>query len=604
MMAGVPHLRLFALAARLLRLRPPPSPPPSGWDARQAQVIAAPSRARLLVEGGPGTGKTAVACARVAHLAGEAGLPPDSIWMVSFTRTAIREIRDRIAATLGGNAGAIRVSTLDSLAWRLRPDPVEIGSYDESVARVLAWLRSGEAAGRLAPLRHVLLDEAHDIVGLRAELTLALIECLPAACGVTVFADDAQAIYGFAEGGRADEVPLTEQLRQAGWQDMALDTLFRSSSPRLAELFLHTRRRVLAPTGDPARHLARIHRDIRRAADGRSDGVPSDADTLVLYRRRAEVLAASQRLNQAGVAHRLRMSGLPVCVAPWIAAALPGAGEVVGRDAFLAQWHRHGAGTLPGAPEPAEAWALLMRVAGASGLLNLPRLRRRLAGSQPPVELCLPDAGMAGPVVGTIHASKGREAATIHLLLPGERRDGDPWEEARVAFVGATRARRRLLVGRAPPEPARRLASGRLYRLDERQPAAWVEFGREHDLALDGLASCQSALRALAAFPVAATLRRNGAIEIKQRRDGGIDTRQSRVGRLSAAALDDLADLAALLSSRRGGGPCGLPDSVEGLWLTGLRSVVDGDTFQLAPLLTGWPRVEFVPLRATLGRDG
>ena len=40
--------------------------------------------------GGPGTGKTAVACARVAELI-DKGVNPAGIWLISFTRTAIRQ---------------------------------------------------------------------------------------------------------------------------------------------------------------------------------------------------------------------------------------------------------------------------------------------------------------------------------------------------------------------------------------------------------------------------------------------------------------------------------------------------------------------------------
>lgn len=70
------------------------------WDDSQHGAIEAPQGARLLVCAGPGTSKTAVACMRVAHLIASDGLDPGAIWLVSFTRTAIVEIRDRIAGHL------------------------------------------------------------------------------------------------------------------------------------------------------------------------------------------------------------------------------------------------------------------------------------------------------------------------------------------------------------------------------------------------------------------------------------------------------------------------------------------------------------------------
>jgi len=71
----------------------------------------------VLVSAGPGMGKTAVACARVAQLIAD-GVEPANIWLVSFTRTAVREIRNRIAALVQweDRASAVRITTLDSHA--------------------------------------------------------------------------------------------------------------------------------------------------------------------------------------------------------------------------------------------------------------------------------------------------------------------------------------------------------------------------------------------------------------------------------------------------------------------------------------------------------
>jgi hypothetical protein len=44
------------------------------WDRSQREVIDAPPEDRLLVGAGPGTGKTAVACARVSQLIDQTGL--------------------------------------------------------------------------------------------------------------------------------------------------------------------------------------------------------------------------------------------------------------------------------------------------------------------------------------------------------------------------------------------------------------------------------------------------------------------------------------------------------------------------------------------------
>ena len=614
---------LLTRLSRLLRpLRPLP-PPPAGWDARQLAVIEAPAGARLLVDGGPGTGKTAVACARVAHLIRGAGLPPESVWIVSFTRTAIREVRDRLAAAIGNGdmAARVRVSTLDSLAWALQPDPEPDGSYDESIVRVLAAMRTGGAiVAGLAALRHVVVDEAHDIVGPRAELVAALVSRLPAACGVTAFADPAQAIYGFAEGAAAAQ-PLVDWLRTApSFTPAALETLFRSRAPGLARIFRDTRARLLAPDEAPHRVLARVRGEVEALADGAATRLdPAQLagrdDVLVLFRRRAETLRASARLHEAGVAHRLRLSGFTAGPAPWIAAALADIpGQAFGRDAFLAAWHRRVAGGPLAVLDPVEAWERLARATRArAGTIEAARLSRVLAAAQPPAELCGGDPGWGGPLLGTIHASKGREADTVHLMLAPPAGGAGFDEEARVLFVGATRARRTLVVGRAEAGGGYgRLEGGRLWRAEAVPPlGAVVELGRDGDLDAEGVAGrrhfadaaavrdTQARLLALAGRTVTLTARRMGG-------GYGLVTAgdPAPLAFLSAAAAHDLHTVSRLLTVGPAGPPVGPPEAIGGLALLGLTSMAaptgrdlhapwaDGVPL-LVPLVAGFAPVTF-----------
>jgi len=79
-------------------------------------------------------------------------------------------------------------------------------------------------------------------------------------------------------------------------------------------------------------------------------------------------------------------------------------------------------------------------------------LRYYLGRAKPPADFTLPEIGVTGPILGTIHASKGREADHIRLMLPAQQKEGnnstsDYEEETRVIFVGASRAKKWLGVG-------------------------------------------------------------------------------------------------------------------------------------------------------------
>lgn len=583
-------------------------PRKDGWDPLQEEVIEAPPEARLLVDAGPGTGKTAVACARVALLLERHDLQPTRIWLVSFTRTAVREIRNRIATVLGDQeaAYAVRIATLDAHAWAIHSGFDEtaklVGTHERNIEEVLRLVQEDEqVADYLDTVEHLIVDEAQDVVGIRADLVAALISRLPRSCGVTVFADEAQAIYGFADdveakAGGIRPPSLLERLRKGGggFSGKSLKSVFRTDSPGLLSLFTDTRAKVLAPSQNPASKLESLREEIEALAGGtvprvEEQELEKEEDLFVLYRRRAEALLASSFLRGKGVRHRLRMSGMPACIHPWVGACL---GEyttpTLTRTDFLALWQQRVAGTRCETLTADEAWALLVRHAGRSEtLVELRRLRAVLGRVQPPADFCTSELGTRGPIVGTIHASKGREAGTVHLMMPampGEDTDHD--EEARVVFVGATRAKACLRVGQGYNHHyAANLDSGRAYALHCRKDKAQaqVEIGRDGDVSAESAASTslyadaaevravQARLLRLVDEPCAAWARHNpdAGFTYMLRTEGA-----ELLGALTDRVNSDLFKVAAEVRAKVKGGKRRPPDELWHLHVVGVRTAV------------------------------
>jgi len=626
------------------------------WDLEQLDIILEAPSSWQLVVAGPGTGKSAVACQRVAYLVDEA-VPPSRILLVSFTRTAVAELRDRIVsyAVAGERARSVRISTIDSHAWSLRvgfddeplPKALANGSYEISIQRTVELFRSKQPELRdfMACLEHLIIDEAQDVVGVRADLVLEMLSSLAPDCGVTILADPAQAIYGFTTDSSDEPKPepsLLERLAAECPRPLrhhALKSIHRIKDTALVDLFLRTRKEIeLADNVNG--HLARVQKTIRETC-GNDVGVTSyanladflmrtsDRSMLVLFRRRADVLFASSYCSQAGVEHRLRMSDIPLVVRPWLGWLL---GEVVqsilSRQAFDELWESRG--SLVSAPfigeERDASWTLLHRLAAGTRpeTLDVVRLRRVVARARPPIELCYSELGTTGPILGTIHASKGREADTVVLVMPPHQDRSDrefdgtdsaaEYEEGRVYYVGATRARKMLAAAGNTSTRVGYLDSSRVYRICGDMKAQ-LEVGRHGDV--DNIAHLAwsnplKIQRALAAnvgrtVPVKAWAAPDDdyapRIILEQKEVDGI-TRVIEIGQLSKSFRGDLGKLWSRIDSD---GKLKPAETVRHLYLvavatvgiseqeqSAVKSPFNQSAMALAPVIKGFPMIQFL----------
>src|ERR1022692_2392804 len=86
-------------AYRLVRCGMPPASPPR-LDADQLRVVSH-AGGPLLVLAGPGTGKTTAIVAAVADRIARRGIDPGRVLVLTFSRKAAQELRERITLQLG-----------------------------------------------------------------------------------------------------------------------------------------------------------------------------------------------------------------------------------------------------------------------------------------------------------------------------------------------------------------------------------------------------------------------------------------------------------------------------------------------------------------------
>ena len=69
----------------------------------------------MLVVAGPGSGKTFVITERIRHLTEACGVRPEELLVITFTRAAAREMRNRYTALKGNGENGVTFGTFHSV---------------------------------------------------------------------------------------------------------------------------------------------------------------------------------------------------------------------------------------------------------------------------------------------------------------------------------------------------------------------------------------------------------------------------------------------------------------------------------------------------------
>lgn len=610
-------------------------------DPDQELIIGLGVAAKVVVEAGPGSGKTHIACRRIVRLI-EDGAPASRIWLLSFTRVAVEEIRQRIASSLTdpSAARAITVATFDTFAARilhaeLLSDAARPHDYEPAVKMATSFLVEPSTALQdfFANLSHVVIDEAQDLLGLRLEMVRLFLKNLPDSCGVTILGDPAQAIYKWSTTSNNDGLGLMEGLQ--GYGSHALKVDHRTQDPTLAAFFEGTRGVLLGETVMGFDRYLEVRERIEAVAQGRVRGVmdpmvPVGNNGMVLFRGRRALLAESDRLMRENRSFRIRTTAHGPLVQPWIGALLArfSLQVEITREEF-SQGIDHATLVLNGISRDAqhlrfqdtnidddldEAWHYLRSLVNAqSRRLNLSDLHTRLLGSLPPSFL-RPHLGDGGPLLGTIHSAKGLEADTVVLMMPRtqganyledeavqattSQRSTDWDEEARILYVGATRAKRILLTG-----------IQRAGKMNETEKRIWrghpdsfsVEIGMKGDVEVAGsnavidLRAIDLAAHSLAAVGPTPRARAGIALRLEQTRCYAIyraDAFGAKGGPILGYLSDKLLEQIARLAQCE---PDALPDCIDGFFISGAAtscwSIEDERGIGLIPVLCGFANI-------------
>ena len=431
----------------------------------QKEIIEENSSKRIVVISPPGCGKTAIAALRCNNLITEQNVNPSNLLVLSFSNAAIKELKDRIEKRSNINVDSIKLSTIDSQTFKFLRGWGEqevreymTGDYEQNIRTFIDLIKkkNEDVISDIKSFEHIIIDEAQDITGIRSELLLIIIKNINKNCGITIFGDPNQAIYNFTldDGDQSEEQEnfLDELIENKKFAQKELNKIFRTDSKKLVDLFIKFRKNFVESKqdSDGQKDFLKKKKILFEKAEEDSNGIVEDIiesvkknqKHLFLFRKKVEMLNAANTAFKNKQNISLRYGASPNCLYPWIARIFyDHMDETISKKYFIDKWQNI---KVVSTMDPEEAWNKIHREAPIDKDVNVETLREKLSSGKPSIDLCMRDYGESSNVLGTVHASKGRESEKVSYYTfknEAPQKNSDFREETRIMYVAITRCR-------------------------------------------------------------------------------------------------------------------------------------------------------------------
>lgn len=419
----------------------------------QRRIITDKASKYMVVAAGPGSGKTRVLVHKLASLLLMEDVKHEQLLMLTFSRAAATEFKERLVDLIGNAAFFVEIKTFHSFCFDLLGENGSIEDSQDVVERARLMVERNDAEPGMINRAVLVIDEAQDMDAKEYALVRALMHCNESMRVIAV-GDDDQNIYGFRgsdakymrmmiEQENAVKYEMTENYRSAvNIVDFAESFVKRLSNRMktnectavkevtgLVDVTEHSSGNILLPL---SRHVQSTYRGER---------------ACVLTATNEEAAQVAAMLKKNGLRARLIQSteGFSFCNLMEVRYFTKKIDEnttatVVSDEVWEYAKHK----TLEKyANSPfSDYLKVFFNIFEKTNKTKYRSDLDEFLKESKLEDFCRDESKTI--LVSTIHKSKGREFDTVYMLLKNAKADTD--EQVRNLYVGITRAKKSLYI--------------------------------------------------------------------------------------------------------------------------------------------------------------